>query len=148
MPYDHALRLHHELSKVCPLVGSSLGGFEPAPSATPAQIAAAQAVFNAFTPDEAAYDQWLITRIRDQAQTALEANKSESDALLRALALTLLDEVNRQRSWNRDLKAAVAGATNFASLQTRIATLPATPDLTRTQLFNAIKARLAAGDAD
>lgn len=148
MPYDHALRLAYELNKVCPLVGCSLHGFEPAPIATPAQISAAQSVFNSFVPSDSAYEQWLVSRPREQAQSALESAKSESFAVDRALALVLLEELNRLRTWNRDLKAAVAGATNFASLQTRVAALPNTPDYTRVQLMNVIKGKLADGSAD
>lgn len=148
MPYDHALRLAYELNKVCPMTGCSLQGFEPAPSATPEQIAAAQSVFNAFTQSDVAYEQWLVTRLREQAQFALSNAKSDAFAVDRALALIVLQEVNTLRTWLRDFKAATAAATNLANLQTRVAALPNTPDYTPAQLMNAIKGKLADGSAD
>ena len=148
MPYDHALRLADEIAKVCPWVECSLNGFVPAPSATPEQIAAGKSVFNSFVQDEALYDQWLVANFRKKTQMALDDTKSEVFAVDRALALILLREINQLRGWLRDLKTAVAGAANLASLQSRVASLPNTPDYTQQQLMDAIKAKLADGSAD
>lgn len=149
MPYyDHALRLADEIAKVCPWVECSLNGFVPAPSATPEQIAAGNSVFNSFVQDESLYDQWLVLKFREKAQTALDNTKSEAFAVDRALALIVLREINGLRTWLRDFKSAVAAATNLANLQSRVAALPSTPNYTQRQLMDAIKAKLADGSAD
>lgn len=67
---------------------------------------------------------------------------------LRAALLVTLDEINNLRQWIEAFKAQVASATNLADLKTRVATLPATPDRTSTQLKTAIKNRIDNGSAD
>ena len=146
MLYDHALRLAHELNKVCPLIDCSLQGYSPAPHATAEQIAAARVVFNSFMLTDAAHEAWLTTSRRENLQTEYATGRDA--AIARAISLILLQEVNQLRGWLRDLKTAVAGATNLASLQSRVAALPNTPDRTALQLHDAVKSKLADGSAD
>lgn len=64
-----------------------------------------------------------------------------------ALALLSLDELNGLRQWIAGFKIAVAAATSLADLKTRVAALPNTPDRTRRQLLDAVRARLAEVDS-
>lgn len=88
------------------------------------------------------------TRQRDRAKALLDAVASEQAALLRAVVLVTLDEINALRQWVTSFKAAVAASTSLVNLQTRVAALSSTPDRTPTQARAAIKSHLDAGDAD
>jgi len=62
-----------------------------------------------------------------------------------ALALLSLEEINALRQWITSYKAAVAGATSLANLQTRVAALPNVPDRSRAQLLAAVRNKLTDG---
>ncbi len=68
--------------------------------------------------------------------------------VMRAEAAVLVDEINALRDWITAFKAAVAAATTFANLQTRVAALAAMPDRTLTQARTAIQAKITAGVVD
>jgi len=63
--------------------------------------------------------------------------------LLEALTMIIMSEVNVLRSWISDFKSEVATATSLADLQSRIASLPDTPDRTVQQLVDAIDTELS-----
>lgn len=96
-------------------------------------------------PDTAMAD--LLAALRGAAKEQLDA-QSSSDALLRAVVLVLIDELNVLRQWLTAFKVQTAAATNLANFQLRVAGLPATTDRTAQQARDAIKTKLDAGDAD
>lgn len=61
--------------------------------------------------------------------------------LNKAIALTLLDELNLLREWLVSFKAVVAASTSLANLQTRVAALPDMPDRTVQQAISAIRTK-------
>lgn len=63
-----------------------------------------------------------------------------------ALALLSLDEINSLRQWIAGFRSAVAAA-SLADLKTRVAALPNTPDRTRRQLLDAVRAKLVDADS-
>lgn len=84
---------------------------------------------------------------------ALEASlrsiaKSQDDGLSsealyrRAIAQTLLDEINSLRQWITDFKAQVALASSLNDLKTRVAALPNVPSRTLAQAKNAIESKI------
>lgn len=62
----------------------------------------------------------------------------------KAIALTLLDEINLLREWIASFKAAVAASTSLANLQTRVAALPDMPDRTVQQAIQAVRTKAGA----
>lgn len=86
--------------------------------------------------------------LRDAARAFLVGDPRPEMKAMRALALVTLAELNVVRDWITDFKAQVALSSSLADLKTRVASLPATPDRTSTQLLNAMLAELAAGNAD
>jgi hypothetical protein len=103
---------------------------------------------------EPAFQTWLAEHggnsaltLRREAREMLDAINREA-AILRALALTTLSEINLLRQWVTDFKAATAAATNLANLQTRVAALPNVPQRTAQQLREAIKQQVTDGSAD
>ena len=76
-----------------------------------------------------------------EALKALESELDNSERITRALALTILDELNRITTRIRTFDAAVAAATSLANLQTRVAALSSIPDRTVAQLKAAVKER-------
>lgn len=62
--------------------------------------------------------------------------------VLRALVLTLLDELNDLRTRIREQDAVVAGATNLTTLKNAWGLLSSMPDRTAIQARNAIEAKL------
>lgn len=137
----------------CPVVtvrviAPGVGGFDPAPTATPAQVATAQAAVAAFDWSDAAESAWWLTKRRSAAEAVLDGHDDLRQGALRALALLVLDEVNRHATkWN-DYKTQVASATSLADLKTRVAAMSDLPVYTAAQLVAAIKAKIAAGAAD
>lgn len=109
---------------------------------------------------QAAYDAWNAgtyatalaaaarAALRDAAQNFLLNDPRPEMKALRALALVVLDENNVMREWIESFKAATAAATSLANLQTRVAALSAMPDRTKTQLLNAVVAKITDGSAD
>ena len=70
------LRLHQAISAVCPVVGVRADGtFDPAPNATPEEIAAAQAAVAAFDWSEQAQQQWQQKQNALAAAALLQSNE-------------------------------------------------------------------------
>jgi len=68
--------------------------------------------------------------------------------LFRAEGAVLVDEINALRQWITSFKAAVAAATTFANLQTRVAALASVPDRTLSQARTAIQTKITSGSVD
>jgi hypothetical protein len=68
-----------------------------APGATPAQVGAALAFAAAFDWSQAAHDTWLLARRRAAAKSDYD-HQGEQGKVLRAIVLTLLDELNILRA--------------------------------------------------
>ena len=140
-----ARHLEDAVKAVCPVFGVSVGTIGVAasvrldfkPEATAQQQADAQAVVNAFDWTEAAEDTRTNVIQRGEAIAGLNA-RGPHQKVLRAAAIVLAD-------WTVDLKAAVAGATNFADLKARVAALP---QLTPANLRTAIQNKLESGNVD
>lgn len=121
-------RLHEALEQVCPIatarvIRDGVGGFDPAPEATPQQITAAEAALAAFDWSAGAHEAWMRTKRRARAKE-LFADVAEAQALIRAVALVLLDEINSLRAQH--------------GLAAR----------TKPQLVAAVRSKLDAADAD
>lgn len=104
---------------------------------------------------EPAFATWLsehggdaLLTLRREAKEMLDAQADRHAALMRALAMTTLSEVNILRDWITQFKAATAAATTLANLQTRVAALPAVPTRTSQQLRDAIKKQVTDGNVD
>lgn len=115
---------HSSLSVSQPGVNSSVK-FSPAAAATPAQISAAQTAINNFDWSDAAQAAWQVQQNRTVAQPLL-SDTAADHALLRAVVLVLVDEINF-------LRAAV---------------MPALAARTPAQARTAILAKLNSGAAD
>jgi hypothetical protein len=90
----------------------------------------------------------VVQKARTLAQILVDKADADRD-VFRAGLLTTLDALNRQSRQFRDLLAAIAAATNLANLQTRAAAIaPVEPARTPQELKDAVKAKIAAGDAD
>jgi hypothetical protein len=88
-----------------------------------------------------------IQKFRTLAKTAIQ--DAREDALRdRAVALSVLDELNNLRSWITSFTGAVAASTNLADLKTRVAALPAMPQRTIAQAKTAITQKIDDGTAD
>lgn len=103
------------------------------------------------TTAKAAVDQANIaltsTTVRAGAKALL--NGFFSDPILqRAFADVVKDEGNIWRSWLTSFKAEVSSSTNLANFQSRVATLPNTPQRTLSQLKTAIEGKIDNGDVD
>lgn len=91
-------RLHTLISAVCPIHGVSIGnpadratwGFDPTPNATAQQIAAAQAVIDAFDDSPSAQAAWESQQNRTKAVTAIDGRSDEVGRVVRA-ALRLIN---------------------------------------------------------
>lgn len=72
----------------------------------------------------------------------IEADKKNLDKqekMMRACILVLVNEVNRARQWDTDLKAVIAASTSLADFKTRAAALSDRPQITAAQANTAIK---------
>jgi len=113
------------------------------PQPTPAQLAAVT---------QAQVDAAMAAKRRAAADAIFNRAGIDGDGqILRAVVLTLVDEVNllRQRLAAQD--AVVAAATSLADLKSRWATMASTrpvPDRTPVQSKNAITSKLNSGGAD
>jgi hypothetical protein len=107
----------------------------------------AQAVLDAVDWSAEAHAAWQLLRMRRHATEHLDAAQKEA-AILRALAMIVLDENNLLRDWITQFQAATAAATNLANLQTRVAALPSVPQRTAVQLRDAIKKQVTDGNVD
>lgn len=85
---------------------------------------------------------------RNAAVNELLSGTNDRDKLIRAILMSLLDELNNRREWDAGMKAAVAASTSLADLKTRIATLPDAPDITVQQAKTAVQNKISSGSAD
>lgn len=69
-------------------------------------------------------------------------------AVLRAIVLSAMDEINLLRAWITNFKAAVAGAATLPTLKAAVGELPNVPQRTAAQAKSAIEAKIESGDAD
>ena len=93
--------------------------------------------------EKVAVDDALALQLETQFRTSQKANFDGSQGVyLRALVQTLLNENNDLRQWITSFKAQTALATNLSNFQTRVASLPNTPDRTLTQAKTAIQAKI------
>lgn len=118
------------------------------PEATQQQIDQAAAIVADFDGSPAALDTWLTVQTRERAKAALDRQRSELEALLRAVVLALVSELNTLRTRQRAQDAAIAGAGSLAALKSAWAALAPMPDRTGGQARTAIAALLDAGSAD
>ena len=102
----------------------------------------------AFFADQVPGSTAQLPKERAAAKAMLQGAHDPNVKLVRAVVLTLLDEVNLLRSWLVDFKAQTAAATNLADFKARVATLPATPDRTAAQAKNAVANKLDGGGGD
>lgn len=145
----HTERLYGALIAACPIeslsvnTDSQTATFVPAAGASGAQIAAGNAVIAGFDWSVAAYNAWRLAKLKQQAETALDNATDRLEQVDRAIALTVLHDVDTPlREWITQFKAAVAASTSLANLQTRVAALPNMPNRTVPQLIAAVKGRL------
>lgn len=89
-----------------------------------------QAEIDAILADEALQSK-LDQRIGEKAQY--------NAIYLKSLVLIIIDEINIQRQWTVDFKAAVAGASTLAQLKTAVAALPTLNPRTLQQLRTALE---------
>lgn len=108
----------------------------------------AQAVEAEWTANPPLTAQQRLEALRAKAAALLASEQAEDARLMRAVVLTVLDEVNLLRAWVTAFKAAVAASTNLANLQTRVAALDNLPQRTASQVRTAIGNKITAGDAD
>jgi hypothetical protein len=85
---------------------------------------------------------------RAAAKALLASDPTPDFKLDRAIILATVDELNALRQWITSFKAAMAAATTFADLKTRVAALASTPDRTSVQVKAAISAKLDTNAAD
>ena len=97
----------------------------------------------------AAFDVTADKNLIDRALAVVKVDDTAFDGkTLRAIAAVLVDEINVLRQWLASFKVEVAAATNLANLQSRVATLPATPNRTLAQARTAVKNAINAGSVD
>ncbi len=96
---------------------------------------------------DAAFTSGVTNVLRIDGKAIIDM-QSPQGIILRALADILVDEINVVRGWLQTFKAQTAAATSLANLQTRVASLPDTPDRTLLQFKNAIKTAIDAGTVD
>ncbi len=93
-----------------------------------------------------------VASIQPAAILAYEAKRlldsqDGQQALIRAVALAALGEVNAIRSWLLNFKVQVAASVSLADLKARIAAMPNTKDRTKQQLVSAISSVIDSGEA-
>ena len=112
---------------------------------TPEEAAAIQAEWDANPPPTA---QQLLERRRDEAAAALDRLEERQSLLLRALVLTLTDELNSHAAKLNALLTAIDSGATLAQVKANVAAIADYPTRTAGQVRAALKAKLAAGDAD
>jgi hypothetical protein len=86
--------------------------------------------------------------LRAAATKLLASQQHEVSPLMRAVLLTLLDELNAHAEKINAILTAVDGAANLAGLKTAIAAIADHPARTAAQMRTAILGKIDAGDAD
>jgi len=118
------------------------------PAATSEQRTQAQAIAATFDWSDEAQVVWENLQQRKMAKVGFATETTDRAKAWRAIVSLLLDENNALRSWVMSFKAAVAAASNFADLKTRIAALPNLPDRTLAQAKAAFAAKIDGGTVD
>lgn len=139
-------RLSESVRAACPVLVVRVGRradrstwtFDPDPSATAQQVAAAQAVIDSFADTDAAQAAWEASAAKAAASDGYDGTGAEY-RLVRAVAKLAVDEINALRQWVTAFKAAVAAASSLADLKTRVAALPNVPDRTYAQARTAVQ---------
>ncbi|RJQ24606.1 hypothetical protein C4577_07495 [Candidatus Parcubacteria bacterium] len=93
----------------------------------------------------------ILANLRNRAKNVVAEINGDTDYLakvIRALALTILEETNRTREWLMSFKTEVAAATNLADLKTRVAGLPDRPEVSASDLKTVIRSKIDAGEVD
>lgn len=150
---DYAARLTEAIAAVCPITGVRATGaavsdaFFPLPSATPSQLAAAQAVIDTFDRSDSAQTAWENLQQRSAADALLSDPQATLKAL-RAALLGLVDQINILRERDNDRAADVAAATSLADLKTRWAARSAFSDITPAQAKAFVQNKIDSGSAD
>lgn len=93
-----------------------------------------------------------VASIQPAAILAYEAKRlldsqDGQQALIRAVALAALEEINAVRNWLLSFKGQVAASANLADLKTWIAGMPDTTKRTRRQMVSAIRSIIDSGEA-
>lgn len=86
----------------------------------------------------AAVDAAELNAMRDAIAAALDS----AEDILRALTLTIMDELNRHTTLEENIFAAAAAATSLADFKTRMAAVTQIPQRTITDLKIAIRNKL------
>ena len=93
-----------------------------------------------WTPTQIAQTQNVIdTAPANTPQVRAQDVVDKMPIFEKALLLSIIDELNRRRAWDAGLAAAVAAATSLADLKTRVALLPAAPDITVQAAIQAVR---------
>lgn len=92
--------------------------------------------------------QQQLERVRAQANATLDQLEDRQSMLLRALVLTLLDELNLHAAKMNAILTAIDSSTNYATLKSNIAAVADYPARTARQVRTTLKGKVTAGDAD
>ncbi len=112
---------------------------------TPAEQAAATVAAQAFDPSPPAEAGRVVARARALALALIDRLDDRLGVALRAVALTVLDEVNALRARDRDRAADVAAATSLADLKSRWAARAQLDDRTKAQAKAQVQGHLPDG---
>lgn len=93
---------------------------------------------------------WAAQKLTASRAAGVESFNADTPMAraLRAIAVALYQESNRQRTWDRNLKTAASQSANYTTFQTAIAGLPATPVLLPDDVKDWITAAMTGGQAD
>jgi hypothetical protein len=115
--------------------------------ATQQQRTQAATIVSNFDFSKEAHLLWLLEKEKIVAAEVI--NQSDINAkVLRAVVVTLIDEINTLRGWLTSLKAQIAASSSLTDLRNRVNTLPAVPNRTLAQARTAITAKVLSGEAD
>lgn len=112
---------------------------------SPAEAAAVQAEWDANPPLTPAQAR---AKLREQVNAALDAAEDRAAMQLRGLVLVLVDELNAHATKINAILTAIDNAGTLAQLKTAAAAIADYPQRTASQVRNAVKTKITAGDAD
>lgn len=112
---------------------------------SPAEAAAVEAEWAANPPPTA---QQVLERLRSQANAALDQLEDRQSMILRALVLTLVDELNLHAAKINAILTAIDSGSTLAQVKSNIAAIADYPTRTAAQVRAALKDKVTAGDAD
>lgn len=148
-------RLHDAIAAVCPIVGVSIGRvndkntwrFTAKPEATPAQISDAEAVIATWDSSQSADD--AATKVSERTvAVAMLASAGHEAKLLRALLLTILEEMNLHAARIKSILDAIDGASTLAQVKTAVAAIADPPQRTAGDVRASMANKLNIGAAD